>query len=160
MNTTKNSVTDFDTLEQYDDFGAIYGAFTLQVERWENFDDFAREIQTPDVTTWYENIITGWAAGTPDYYTTEVYAVGDLPESIDAYNFDDLSDDQREEIAGLVRDCLDNPHSDQLAARAGLIHLGSFATDHRFTAEARQITYLRSLADFLESIDYDDQISF
>lgn len=155
---TTHSATDYDTILQLDDFGSIYGAFTLQAEHWESFDDFSRDVQLPDVTTWYENVITGWSAGTPDVYTTEVYTVAGLPDDFDAYDFEELSDEEREEIAERVWACTGNPHSDALASRAGLVHLGSFTTDQR--SDHSYNVYLSALAAFLDSVGYDDQISF
>lgn len=157
-NNTTHSVTDFDTLEQLDDFGCIYGAFTLQSEHWDNFDDFAHVVQLPDVTTWYENIVTGWSFGTPDKYTTEVYTIGELPDDFDSFDTDEMDDSQRVELAQRVYECVNNPHSDALAARAGLVHLGSFDTDQR--ADHSYVVYLASIASFLDSIDYEDVISF
>lgn len=156
---TIHSVTEYDTLQQFDNFGNIFDAFTLQVERWDNFDDFSRDIQMPDVTTWYENIVTGWSSGTPDVYTTEVYTIGEIPEDMGAYDTEEMDDSEREELASRVYACLNNPHNDTNASRAGLVHLGSFTTDHR-NGDHSYNEYLRSLASFLDSIDYEDQISF
>lgn len=60
-------------LEQYDDAGAIYGAYTLEA-----YDD------ANDVTTWYENIVTGWAYGTPNVYTVALCAF------LDSIDYDDV----------------------------------------------------------------------
>ena len=163
MNDNTNTIheaTDFDILDQYDDFGDLYGAFTIKKDSWEAFDDFSHDVQMPDLSTWYENVITGWASGTPHYYDTEVYTIEGLPTDFDAWDYEELTDEEREEIAFRAHVCLDNPHDDDNAKRAGLVHLGSFRTDTRNSAEPDQVAFLRSLTEFLDSIDYEDVTSF
>ena len=148
---------DFDILEQYDDFGCIYSAVTLQVQQWdskENCDNF----EYPSVTTWYENVVLGWSYGTPDSVTQHVYTVGDIPSDIESrgfYGFDDLEDAERLEIGERARVCLNNPRNEDLEQLAGLRYLGTF--DH---VRNDTVGTLRNLRDFLDSIEYDDTISF
>lgn len=151
---TRNSVTDYDTMGQYDDFGALYNAITITAEHWDDLDEYDRNVPMPDITTWYEDIVLGWAAGTPEHHTIEIYTIAGLPEDIEAYDYDDLSDEQREEIADRANACVNNPHDDDLAHRAGLQHLGYAESG----ANMRET--LANIVRLLDSIGYDNQISF
>lgn len=139
------------TLEQYDDAGAIYDAFTLEA-----YDD------TNDVTTWYENIVTGWAYGTPNAYTVAAFTVGDVPGDMDAYSLEELDDSERVTLHDRARALLGGAGANAAAAAAaGLEHLGCFDVRHTGRPDVDPCDeYDDALRAFLDSIDYDDTLSF
>jgi hypothetical protein len=139
------------TLEQYDDAGAIYDAFTLEA-----YDD------TNDVTTWYENIVTGWTYGTPDAYTVAAFTVGDVPADTEAWSLEELDDSERGTLHDRARAVLNGPGANAAAAAAaGLEYLGCFDVRHSGRPGVDPCNeYDDALCAFLDSIDYDDVTSF
>lgn len=139
------------TLEQYDDAGAIYDAFTLEA-----YDD------VNDITTWYENIVTGWAYGTPNVYTVAAFTVGDVPGDMGACSLEELDDSERWTLRDRARALLGEPGANAAAAAAaGLEYLGCFDVRHTGRPGVDPCDeYHDALRAFLDSIDYDDVTSF
>lgn len=141
-------------LEQYDDAGALYDAFTLEA-----YDD------ADNVTTWYENVVTGWAYGTPEVYNVALFTIApDVPEDLGAWSLEDLDDDGREELATRAHALLGRPcghDSRDTAAAAGLEYLGDFEVRHTGRPGVDPADeWAAALAHHLEAIGYDDVTSF
>lgn len=138
-------------LEQMDDLGYIYDAFTLEA-----YDD------ADDVTTWYKNIVTGWAWGTPKVHYMRLFTPGDVPEDLEAWGLEDLDDAGRLELAERARVVLNRPAVDLEQVRAaGLRYLGDVEIRHSGAPGVDPSDeFYTAIMNFLDSIGYDDVTSF